>query len=232
MIMCMGYPGGKGKTYQHLVNLMPPHRRYIETHLGSGAVLRNKLPAEENIGIDIDPQVISTWSYDTIPNCDVICGDALSFLTSTELRSDDLVYMDPPYVSHTRRRKRVYRYDYSTEDHKRLIHIALSLPCMVLISGYRSELYDLALENWQRYDFQAWSHSGMRTESVWFNFERPTSLHDSRYIGGTFRERQNIQRRLSRVRARLSKLSVYERVDILHWLEESIESDSEREQLI
>ncbi|MBS0352463.1 MAG: DNA adenine methylase, partial [Proteobacteria bacterium] len=48
----MSYPGGKGKCYQRLINLMPPHETYIETHLGSGAVLRNKRPAKTTIGID------------------------------------------------------------------------------------------------------------------------------------------------------------------------------------
>ena len=30
----MNYPGGKGGVYQRLINLMPPHEVYIETHLG------------------------------------------------------------------------------------------------------------------------------------------------------------------------------------------------------
>jgi site-specific DNA-adenine methylase len=34
--------GGKGKCYQRLINLMPPHQTYIESHLGGGAVMRNK----------------------------------------------------------------------------------------------------------------------------------------------------------------------------------------------
>ncbi|KHE92566.1 MAG: hypothetical protein SCABRO_01681, partial [Candidatus Scalindua brodae] len=38
----MNYPGGKGGVFQKLINLMPPHDVYIETHLGGGAVIRNK----------------------------------------------------------------------------------------------------------------------------------------------------------------------------------------------
>ena len=41
----MKYLGGKGQTFQKLINLMPPHDVYIETHLGGGAVIRNKKPA-------------------------------------------------------------------------------------------------------------------------------------------------------------------------------------------
>ena len=51
----MNYPGGKGLLYQKFINLMPLHEVYIETHLGGGAIMRNKRPARRNIGIDIDP---------------------------------------------------------------------------------------------------------------------------------------------------------------------------------
>ena len=36
----MRYPGGKGKCYQHIINLMPMHDTYIETHLGGGEPYR------------------------------------------------------------------------------------------------------------------------------------------------------------------------------------------------
>jgi site-specific DNA-adenine methylase len=57
----MRYPGGKGRCYQHLISLMPPHRTYIETHLGGGAVLRHKRPAETNIGLEKDEAVVERW---------------------------------------------------------------------------------------------------------------------------------------------------------------------------
>jgi DNA adenine methylase len=63
----MNYPGGKGGVYQKLINIMPPHEVYIETHLGGGAIMRNKRPAKINIGIEIDPKVIAMWSYNTTP---------------------------------------------------------------------------------------------------------------------------------------------------------------------
>ena len=51
------YPGGKGGVFQRLINIMPSHEVYIETHLGGGAVMRNKRPARYNIGIEIDPKI-------------------------------------------------------------------------------------------------------------------------------------------------------------------------------
>jgi DNA adenine methylase len=49
------YPGGKGTVYHKIINLMPPHEVYIEPFLGGAAIMRRKLPAQLNIGIDLDP---------------------------------------------------------------------------------------------------------------------------------------------------------------------------------
>lgn len=63
MIDAMGYPGGKSGpgVYHRLINLMPPHLVYCEPFLGGGAVMRLKLPAPYNIGVDLDAGVIADW---------------------------------------------------------------------------------------------------------------------------------------------------------------------------
>ena len=57
----MTYPGGKGSHYQKIINLIPPHRVYIETHLGGGAIARAKKPAARNILIDLDSAAIAAF---------------------------------------------------------------------------------------------------------------------------------------------------------------------------
>jgi hypothetical protein len=59
----MSYPGGKNGSgvFQTIINMIPPHDVYIESHLGHGAIMRKKRPAVRNIGIDSDPMVIATW---------------------------------------------------------------------------------------------------------------------------------------------------------------------------
>jgi DNA adenine methylase len=57
----MRYPGGKGKCYQRLINLMPVHEVYIESHLGGGAVFRRKRAAARSIGIERDSAVVRHW---------------------------------------------------------------------------------------------------------------------------------------------------------------------------
>ncbi len=50
------YLGSKAASgaYQAIIAHMPPHDTYIESHLGSGAVMFHKPRAVKNIGIDVD----------------------------------------------------------------------------------------------------------------------------------------------------------------------------------
>jgi hypothetical protein len=108
-----------------------------------------------------------------------------------------------PTLSNTRRRDRVYRYDYCEADHVRLLDAILKLPCRVVISGYDSELYNAYLHDWNTTTFKAETQCGIREERLWFNFKPPSWLHDERYLGRNFRERQTIKRRLQRLETRI-----------------------------
>ena len=218
----MRYSGGKGKSYPHLLNLMPPHRTYIETHLGGGAVMRHKRPAQYQIGIDIDPLVIGKWKTLDGP-CDLVCADAVQYLAGRTFDEKTLIYADPPYVPSTRKRSRVYRHDYSDGDHERLIACLRTMPCMVMLSGYESDLYKSLLGGWTRLSFRAKTHTDVRQESVWLNFEPPSHLHDSNYLGKSFREREAIKRRRNRIQSRIESLSVIEQHSLLAWLQHQLE---------
>lgn len=109
----MRYPGGKGKCYQHIINILPPHATYIETHLGGGSVLRHKKPAGTSIGVDRDAAVIRSWQRLFPLLASYVEADAVEFLAAQRLAGDEVVYCDPPYLPSTRRRDRVYRHDYA-----------------------------------------------------------------------------------------------------------------------
>jgi DNA adenine methylase len=215
----MGYPGGKGKCFQQIVNLMPPHRVYIESHLGGGAVMTRKLPAERSIGIDVDAGVIEHWrTLQLDERYQFVCSDAVSHLEQMDLRGDELIYADPPYVSSTRRKARLYRHEYTDDDHVRLLDVLTKLNCMVVLSGYDNQLYRQRLGDWRSVTFQANSQVGLREEVVWMNFAAPTALHDGRYIGKTFRERQAAKRRCASLERKISALDPLERAELLRTL--------------
>jgi DNA adenine methylase len=225
MILGMRYPGGKGKTYHHIINLIPPHKTYIETHLGGGAVLRNKKTCLDSFAIDRDARVIQYWRRHFPSLASYIETDAVDFLTTKNFRGDEVLYCDPPYLPSTRRQERVYRYDYTRNDHERLLEVLRSLPCKVLISGYPSRLYDRRLRGWSSRKFLSKSHSGVRVEKLWFNFDPPDRLHDSRYLGNSFRERQTFRRRIDRIRRRISSLSSQEQHFLSEWLADQLRGD-------
>lgn len=221
----MRYPGGKGKCYQRLINLMPPHETYIEAFLGGGAVLRHKRPSRQSIGIDVDQNVIERWSTLPKPEADVqlVQADAVNFLSSFEYQGNELIYADPPYLPSTRKRPKVYRHDLTEADHRRLLGVLCALPCKVMLSGYASDLYDERLVSWSRFTFKAKAHDGLREERVWTNYALPEALHDSRNLGDTFRDRQTIQRRRNRLHKRIERLSVVERAELLRWMSSRFE---------
>ena len=227
MLRHMRYPGGKGKCFQHLINLMPVHGVYIESHLGGGAVMRNKRPAERSIGIDLDPATLKRWGNIQIPNMDLVNEDARTYLSRYTFSGAELVYADPPYLPQTRRRERVYRFDYSTDDHVRLLELLRTLPCAVMISGYDSELYNDMLPSWRRVTFDAKTHVEVRQESVWMNYAEPVMLHDARYLGANFRQRQQIQRRQATLRRRLQAMPAAERSELVRWMSQTFGSVEE-----
>jgi hypothetical protein len=63
-----------------------------------------------------------------------------------------------------------------------------------MISGYAHAVYDRILSGWRKQNFVGTSHTGRRVETVWMNYE-PSVLHDTRYLGHTYRERQSIKRK-------------------------------------
>ncbi len=214
----MRYPGGKSKCFQHIVNLLPPHSTYIETHLGGGAVLLHKAPAQKSIALDIDTQLIELWRASHPNLATYIALDATSFLHDYSFDGSEVIYCDPPYLPSTRKRSRVYRHELTSQGHFELLRVLKSIRARVIISGYPSDLYDSELRGWNRVQFTAKAHDGIRVESLWANYPLPQRLHDARYMGRIFRERQNIKRRLERLRRRISRLSTQEQHEVADWL--------------
>lgn len=213
----MKFPGGKGQTYHRLINLIPPHDVYIESHLGGGSVIRNKLPAKKNIAIEIDPVVINRWEKSgLIRNFYLIQNDAIQFLRKYPFKGNEFIYCDPPYLHTTRKKKdRLYNFEYTYHMHVELLNFVKTVPCMVMISGYESDLYTTKLKNWYTYTYKSATHNGMATEWLWMNYPELTELHDYRYLGDNFRQRERIRNKTKRWVNRLKSMELLERQALL-----------------
>lgn len=211
----MAYPGGKNGAgvYQTIINLIPPHDIYIEPFLGGGAVLRKKHPAAHNFAMDIDPEVLRRFPQRHTPSLTILHANALEWLPSKNFTPSTFIYLDPPYLTASRARPdRIYRHEFTDDDHKRLLSIILSLPCMVMISGYPNAMYDDALSAWHTYEFQTTVRSGRCvTEKLWMNYPPPHRLHDYQYLGRNFRERERIKKKKARWTGKLLAMQTLER---------------------
>lgn len=213
----MHYPGGKSKTFHHVINLIPPHQVYVEPFLGVGSVMRAKRRAHLEIGVDFDGQALERSGLDEL-GVHLIHGDGFRFLKHFPFQVDDVIYCDPPYFPLSRKRRRVYRHDLSEERHQELLKLLKGLSARVIISGYESDLYCHELRDWQVYEYWSKAHDGRRQERLWYNYPEPQELHDYRYLGSNYRQRQDIRRRLDRIKGRLSRLSTLERSYLSQWL--------------
>ena len=197
---------------QPLIAGMPPHRLYLETHLGGGAIMKRKPPALRNIGIDRNRRAIERFSCDY--PVELHHGCAHAFLSGFDFQGDELVYADPPYVQSARRSQRRYRFDYSDDDHVELLGILKSLPCSVMVSGYPSRLYDEQLSDWRSISLQVNNQSCVVTEKLWFNFA-PGRLHWHSHAGRNFTDRQRIKRKAERWWHRYAAMPPCERLAVL-----------------
>lgn len=226
----MTYPGGKAGAgvYQQIINQVPPHEIYIEPFLGGGAVLARKRPAVASIALDCDAEAIAAFKAgSSIPGVTYVCGDAISFLRSYSWRGGEFVYCDPPYLFDVRgsKRRALYAHEFGEYDqHEELLCVLLSLPCMVAVSGYWSELYSVRLSCWRSITFNSVTRSGRVAEEwLWMNYPEPVELHDYSYLGGNYREREKIARQKKRWRARLLRMPVLQRYALLSCIAELTE---------
>jgi hypothetical protein len=185
--------------------------------LGDGARRRRSsvVAIPDPHGGNGDARSLHGKSGDGIRYC-LFEGCGLKVLESTAFTSRDLVYCDPPYLMETRSGRRLYEFEMSTVDHRRLLRAIRKIPAMVMISGYWFSLYAQALEGWNSIHFEAMTRGGRTaTEWLWFNFPAPVELHDYRYLGDGFRERERIKRKKQRWMARLRCMPTLERQALL-----------------
>jgi DNA adenine methylase len=134
----------------------------------------------------------------------------------------ELVYADPPYLMSTRSGRKLYNCEMSDVDHRRLLRVLRTLKCRVIISGYSSPLYAKELKEWNAASFQTTTRGGRPVaEWVWYNYPRPVELHDYRFLGSDYRERERIKRKKRRWVNRLATMPTLERQALLSAIAET-----------
>lgn len=91
---------------------------------------------------------------------------------------DHLFYVDPPYVHSSRGKRNRYRHELTDEDHRELAIRLRGVKGMVVLSGYRCDLYDELFGDWERIDRDHLADGARkRTESLWLSPRTAAVLH-------------------------------------------------------
>lgn len=209
------YFGGKNSngTYQTIINRIPPHDVFMSLFLGNCAVARHIRPAKVNVLNDLDFEVYKKWQALDMPyeytlfnkNAIDLLGD---FVGQSKLDNPNtFIYLDPPYLLSTRSSKsKGYKQQMNETDHAQLLSKITAIGSRVMISHYPNELYNDALRGWNVHDFYSLTHNGMRLERLYYNYEVTDQLHDYRYLGDDFRERERNTRIINNMVKKLACL--------------------------
>lgn len=209
----MSYPGGKAAmgAAQNIINQMPPHETYVELFAGNAAVWRQKRAAKISVLVEKDAGQAAKIDNSLVQGSAVICGCALEWLrqfishTTPEAQKRVVIYADPPYWTASLKSRQRYRVKFNEWEHQTLILLLRETSANVILSGYNNPFYENALHNWRTYEFSACGRDGKsHIETLWMNFAEPKLLHDYRFLGRNFREREVIRRRLNRTAQKIN----------------------------
>jgi DNA adenine methylase len=141
---------------------------------------------------------------------------------------DILIYLDPPYPFDVRScQKRLFNFEAGDWPfHEALLGLVLRLSqwVKIMVSSYENSIYNEALTGWGKEQFRCMSRGGVRTETVWYNFPRPVVLHDYRWIGKNFRDRERIKKYQGTIMKKLRSLSPIERNAMIKRIGEEFET--------
>lgn len=91
--------------------------------------------------------------------------------------AETFFYCDPPYMPGTRAKK-IYKHEFSEEQHVELLTALTNVEGLVMLSGYDHALYAERLAKWRRIGIKThvWSSSAkekpVATEVVWLNYDK------------------------------------------------------------
>lgn len=223
----MSFVGGKGQAglFQRIINEIPKHLVFIEPFAGLATISRRKRAAATSIAVDKTRHprlVLPPWVK-------FVRGCGVDFLKNYPWTGAEVVYCDPPYLLSTRRYRVYYPHEWAAEFHAYFLEVAIGIPSKVIISGYRSELYDEKLKNWRRVEIVVQTrHHENRTECLWMNFPAPTELHEYTVAGSDKRERLRIKRKIARWVAKFSAEPPIERAALYAALTDVMGANSSR----
>ncbi len=225
------YVGGKEApgVYQKIINEIRPHDIFVSGFLGHCAIMRFKISANINIGIDIDAAVIAEWNDSCsdgveLRNSDFI-SDIESLINAMGSGKRMVIYCDPPYrMDSIKADRKLYKCTMQDSWHEKFLDLIVKISDTaavdILVSHYPDKVYEEKLSNWRVVEYYAPTRHGKVRELLFMNYNHTSGkLHDYRYLGDNKDERYNLKHRT--VKNLIRKISGYEvrkRQAVIHYL--------------
>lgn len=207
------------RPYKLILNDINPDvvERWKEALLNSGFILRNEVTAEiqrEQFALDLI-YIFEDARGDSMIH--LFCGDAISQIKHFGTFENIVIYADPPYRMTDRRKStKIYKYESSQKLHRDLLSLSKRILAKTIISSYKNEQYERALSKWSTHSFNAMTHGGVAEETIFYNFDlNDIKLHDYRYLGQNYKDRERIRLKIARHTNKLKQLPIQERNAIL-----------------
>lgn len=106
----------------------------------------------------------------------ILCRDAFKVIEKFD-SSNTLFYLDPTYLSYTRKSPKVFKHEMTPQDHWNLLDLVSKLQGFWILSGYNNPLYSVWAEvcGWRKVEKQISNHAAggdekrVMTECLWMN---------------------------------------------------------------
>lgn len=218
------YFGGKNRIYQHIINLIPRHERFVEAFAGSAAVSRHLARGDaEAWAIELEPAQAGRLRK-LLPGRRVVEGCAIAWLEehAPGFGPETFIFADPPYPIEDRVSARArYACELDAAQHERLAAVLLATRARVLVCGHPWGAYLRLFAGWKRHEIPiTWRSHRPGIEALWANYDSPLPLHDYRYVGNDKRVRQDRRRQVARHVAKFGAMKPDAREAVLRALVE------------
>jgi len=211
------YPGRKAGagTWQQIVSQIPKCETFIEAMAGS-AFISSLVEGCKLVVNDLNRSTIDKLRY-TADNVtfENVCYKSL-LKKYAKGNQSTVFYFDPPYLMETRSYKKpIYKHEWNEKDHREFLKLIVTIKNPVLLSHYPCKLYDTALKNWRKIQYNTMTRAGVRKENLYMNFPQPVLLQCFNQVGENFTDRQRIKRKVERFTNKLKRETAQERAAIL-----------------
>lgn len=211
------YPGSKNNSgiLQFFINRIPYHKRYFELFVGTGALYYAKKPAEINILLDMNPDVVEALLRKDLHKEQTLVsnGSAIELMQRCKqsITRQDFIYLDPPYPMSTRAGRKYYQHEMTDADHVQLLQTIQALDANIMISTRQNKLYEEYLKGWYKATHRIANRANVLDEIIYTNYPPPDILHQYDHLGDGYVDRQAKKRKRVRFMQKIQQLPDYER---------------------